>query len=162
VEAPHSVRLLLGIRAQQQGFVRRKCLLTHIDLQTGQYGERRPCRHCTRLVFPYQPEAVGAQRIQPEVEEAVIAAQEIEIIRAPQAPKVATHSRRSNVSDIKEPERGGVLKQEAQHIPALQQLPVMEAFITEAAVMRVGDVEVPRLACDLEIMTGRYHKAKEI
>ena len=30
----------------------------------------------------------------------------------------------------------------------------MEAFVSEAAVMRIGDVEVPRLAGDLEIVTA--------
>src|SRR5262249_15859965 len=94
--------------------------------------------------------------------QAIIATEVLEIIRAPHLVKVAAHAGRIDVSDIDHAQRGGILEEQTEHISTLENLPVVVAFIPEAAILRIADVQIPRLTCHLKAKPGGNHEAQEV
>src|SRR5262249_26692592 len=115
-----------------------------------------------RRVLVAQVEAVSAERIQAEIYQAVILAQELQVFRSPHIFVIIARVRRINVSDIYRAERRRVLEEESQKVARLQDVPIVIAAVTEAAVLRVDDVQIPRVTRDLEVVGRSLHKAREV
>ncbi|MFE9695042.1 hypothetical protein [Micromonospora sp. NPDC005806] len=89
------------------------------------------------LVVASQPECVGAERVESDGAQAVVAAEVVEVVGAPVAVVVGAGADRVGVLDVDEAEGRGVLEQHGEGVPALEDRPVRESAVAEAAVLRV-------------------------
>src|SRR5207342_3483036 len=107
-------------------------------------------------------ETIGTQRIEPKSDQAVIATEALEIIRAPHLSIVAARTGWIDIRHIDHAQRGGILEKQAERVSALQHFPVVIPLVTEAAILRIGDVQIPWFACHLKTQRCSDHKAEEV
>src|SRR5207247_5932837 len=108
-----------------------------------------------RLIPIRQTQDPGAQGVDAEIEQTIIAAEIRQVVDAPQLVVVAAGAGGKNIGDVEQSQWGSILKQQRQDVAPLQELPIVKTVVPEAAVVRVADIQGRRIAGDLEGVTGR-------
>ncbi len=147
---------------EQQRFLGRQNTAHDVDVQPGCERQGDAAGHGGRLIGGLATQQVRAERCHPEGTEAVVAAQERQVVGAPHAAKVGARLFRMKVGDIHQAKRCRVLEQEGENVAILQDVPAARSIIAEAAVLTLAEIELPGVVGYRKDPIGRPHVPREI
>src|SRR5215510_12358998 len=163
IEMPRVVGFFFRPGFEQHRFVERERAAADGDAQAGQDGQTRAGFDLLRGISVGQSQAVRAEGVEPEVHQPVVAAEEVQVVRAPQCAEVAARLRWVNVGYVNHAKRRCVLEQQAHRVAPLHHQPLgLAPVAAEVAVLLVFDVEVDRIARDFKIEGRRQQVAEEV
>ena len=97
-----------------------------------------------------------------KVVQTVVPAQVLQVVGAPHVSEVRSCVAGIGVGDVDQPQGGGVLEEQAEHVPALDNAPVVRAAGSQAAVLRFREVQMPGVTGDVEVEGRRLHELREV